>query len=273
MTTFADYQAIDAINWGLLKEAARSPLHYQHRRSHPRDDTLAMARGRIAHCIVLEPDAFPLRYVVWDNGRHYGKVWDEFRAVNADKEVLSADEYTRCLAIRDAVHAHPAAAGYLLDGQAEVTLTWTDTETGLACKCRIDWLSPTVLVDFKTTSDVEARTFGRLAARMLYHGQLAYYQMALVANQFPALPVKIIAAEVEPPFDAAVFDVDDDALYAGEEQVRELLRLVADCTRSGTWPGRYPTEQRLELPGWVFADEDDYALMGLVPASAGGGKS
>jgi hypothetical protein len=52
-------------------------------------------------------------------------------------------------------------------------------------------------------------------------------------------------------------DVGEDELWAGEEEVAALLRKVADCTKNGTWPGRYPDEVPLTLPDWVYKEVDE----------------
>jgi len=261
------YSQLPGINWSTLRAAAKSAAHYQHRLSHPVEETPAMRFGRAVHTAVFEPDRFPLEYVVYQGGRRAGNEWEAFAEIHAAQTIIKAEEYETALAIRDAVRTHPVARKLLRSGKAEQTITWTDEETGLACKGRLDWLGRKAALDLKTTGDIEARTFGRLAAKMLYHCQLAFYDAGLRANKLQR-SWKIIAVEAEPPHDVAVFDVDEDALYAGEEQVREMLRLVADCRKTKRWPGRYPTEQKLELPGWVYSEamDEELVLMGLKPA-------
>jgi hypothetical protein len=267
--TFAEYLAIDAINWSTLKEARKSPKHYRFIVSNPREDTKRLALGRATHTSVLEPDQFAIDFAVFRGPRRAGKEWDAFCAANKDRTILKLEEYATCLSMRDAVRAHPVAGKILRSGMPEQTFTWVDEETGLECKCRPDWLSPACacFADLKTTSDVDGDRFGALAARMGYHGQLAFYRRGLLANGLD-LPPKLIAVEAAEPHDVAVFAVDDDALWAGEEEVRALLRRVAECRNADRWPGRYEAEQTLRLPGWVFpaTDDDANGLDLMVPA-------
>lgn len=262
---FAAYAAIPGVNWSTLQEMTRSPLHYQAILKAERRDTDKMALGRLTHCAVLEPDALPLRYAVWTGGRRVGSEWDAFVDAHAGREVVCEADYATALAIRDAVHANPDAHELLTGGSAEVTLTWTDPETHLHCKGRLDYLKPETLTDLKTTRDAETRIFGVRAARLLYHGQLGFYAMGARASGYEAVAVRIIAVESAPPHDVAVFELDDDALYAGEELARDLLRRVADCQQTGQWPGRYEGVQTLRLPGWAVPDDsdDELVLMGL----------
>jgi hypothetical protein len=57
-----------------------------------------------------------------------------------------------------------------------------------------------------------------------------------------------------------------EELHAGDEEVRELLAKVVECTRTGEWPGRCETsEVPLKLPAWFFAAAEDAAgALGLV---------
>jgi exodeoxyribonuclease VIII len=258
----AQYDRIEAVNFSTLKAMALSPLHYQHARAERPEPTWAMILGNVVHMAVLEPDRLPVDCAVFRGARRAGKEWDAFEAANAGRIILKEPEYEHALAIRDAVHAHPLAASLLARGAAEQSLTWTDEVTGLACKARLDWVGPGVLVDLKTARTVEARQFGAMAARLLYHVQMAHYRAGLMAWGID-VPTKIIAVENTAPYDVAVFDVDEHALYAGEEQRRELLDRVAECTRSGLWPGRYADALPLELPSWVFPDDEDADGMGL----------
>lgn len=268
---FSTYRAIPALNWSLLKHAATSPRHFRYWKTHTRPDTPQMALGRAVHTAVLEPDSFPLGYVVWDGARR-GKDWIEFRDVNtaAGREILNADEYAKCLAIRDAVRSHPVAARILEGAATEVTLQWTDEKTGLACKARADILNGGTLGDLKTARTIDEREFAANAYRLGYFGQAAFYASGAEAV-FGERPdgCCFIAVESDPPHDVAVYEIDDDSLYCAENEVRQLLNLVADCERTGKWPGRYEQRQILRAPAWAYPSEDEMdelIAQGLAPA-------
>lgn len=257
-TTFREYQAIEAVNWSTLREMSRSPLHYLHAVNTPRPDTPAMRLGRAVHCAILEPDSFDTRHVVWDGARR-GNDWRAFAADNAGREILTADEHCRVMDMRDALRADDTAAVYFSDvtAQTEVTATWRDPPTGLPCKARLDWLRTDAYVDLKTTRDADAHAFGRTAARLRYHCQMAMQGMGLAAVPKPVLRrAVIVAVESEPPHDVAVYELSDDDLYAGEREVAGLLARVACCRRDDHWPGRYAGPQPLQLPAWASGLED-----------------
>jgi len=259
---FTDYSDLGGVNYSTLKEMAKSPLHYQHRLTTPRTDSAAMRLGRAVHMATLEPDAFPLHWTLYD-GRRAGNVWAEFAAVNADKGILTVDEYETVLAIRDAVHRHKVARRLLRYGKSEVTLRWVDPVTRVKCKARLDHLRGDALTDLKSTKDIDNRTFGRLAANMGYAGQLAFYRLGLLATGHDLAPVRIIAVESVAPHDVAVFTVDEDVLEVGVMEVRKLLHQVKTCRSRRRWPGRYPDEESLQYPEWALPAGSDYTNVAI----------
>lgn len=254
---FSDYQKIDAVNWSTLKEMRRSPLHYLYRSGHPLADNPRLALGRATHTAVFEPDRFLLDYALFSGPRRAGAAWTDCLADNPGKTILKTDEYETCLAIRDAVRSHPIAGPALSPpGEAEKVLTWTDAYTGIDCKARLDWYRPKLFADLKTTVTVHPDRFGMVAARMGYHCQVAFYRAGLIANGLDAPAPRIIAVEVAPPHDVAVFVVDEDALYAAEQELATLLRNVSAGRFSGQWPGSAQEEELLKLPGWAYGPID-----------------
>jgi len=256
--TFPAYRRTKAVNWSTLKEMARSPKHYRYRLENPPEETPGMRLGRAIHTAVLEPDAFPLEYVVYDGPRRAGKEWEEFALVNGRKTILKNDEYQTALDVRDAVQGHKLAARMLRRGRSEVTLQWTDPQTRMRCKGRLDHLRGDTLIDLKSTRDVDNRLFGRLCANMEYHAQLAFYRRGLLATGHKPAPVYIVAVESAAPFDVAVFAVDEDVLEAGDMLVAKLLHQVKTCRRLRRWPGRYESEESLEFPQWALPAGSDY---------------
>lgn len=256
------YDALDAVRWSCLKEMRKSPKHYRYRELNPLDPTPAMLLGQGAHTAILEPMQFMREYALFEGERRAGKVWEAFEAAHPGKTILKRPEYDLCVAMQEAVRAHPEASKYLARGRKEHVVTWIDEETKLACKLRADWLCDVpglaTLIDMKSTNTIDAALFGATAARMGHYGQIAFYQRGLRAVGV-VVPAKIIAFEQKPPHDVAVFDVDGDALAAGDEEVGELLRKVAECRKTGEWPGRYAGEQPLALPAWFYADAEDAA--------------
>lgn len=258
MSTYAEYEAVNAVRWSDLKYMAVSPLAYRHRVTAEPTDSAAMLFGRAVHAAVLEPLSLADAFTVFDGPRR-GAVWTEFRDANAGKDILTRPEWDRVLAVQAAVMAHPVAAGLLSGpGENEVTVTWTDPETGLACKGRLDRLVTRprpLIVDLKTTRTLDPRLFARSVAELRYCSQLGMYRDGVgIARGFKCGAV-IVAAESEAPHDVGVFRVASDDLWSGSDEYHALLAKLAECEASGEWPGRFPERQELELPPWAYADQ------------------
>ena len=256
--TSSEYQALPAVNWSLLRELRRSPLHYQHALTVEREDTDALRLGRAVHTAVLEPDRFALDYAVWQGGRRSGNEWAHFCMANHTRTILTLDQYTTACAIRDAVRSHPVASPYLSRGEPEVVLRWRHEKTGLDLKGRADWISDTAIVDLKTSRHaISPRQMSATVHALGYHCQLALYRAGVKAMTDRELPAVMIAVEPAAPHDVAVYAIMDEALFAGEEEVEELLALLKECRATDSWRGRFSAVQELDLPRYAYPSDDD----------------
>lgn len=261
--TFADYQRLDAVNWSTLKHLRDSPLAYRWHREHKAEPTDAMRLGSATHTAILEPHRFLADYVLWEGDRRAGKVWEAFKEAAGSRTILTQTQYDHALGLAEAVRSNALAMTYLRDGKAESTLTWTDAESGLACKGRMDWYTRGTILDVKTTRSIDER---RLRSQMeslgVFH-QLAMYRMGAIASGLAVDPrCVILAVESQPPHDVGVFCVSPGDLETAETEVRTLLCTLRDCLNRNEWPGRYPAETSISRPAWAsggditFEDEE-----------------
>jgi hypothetical protein len=265
-----DYAAIDAVNWSTLKSMAKSPLHYRHRVDTDMDDARHLRLGRAVHTLILEPDQYRERHPVFGGAARRGKAWDDFEAAHPGADILLGTEAAQAEAMAQSVLAHPLARKHLRDGLAEQIMTWTDPETGVKCKGRCDAVNGH-LVELKSCNGqaFDPRRFPGHAARLMYHGQIAYYLDGLTAmghrlDQDPAM----IVVESDPPHDVAVYLIMPEDVEAGRELYRSLLDRLVECRRSDRWPGVCEGEElRLRLPDWVrsqFEDDEPITIGGVA---------
>jgi exodeoxyribonuclease VIII len=252
------YHELKAISPSRLKLLARSPLHYFDRflaedREKP-EPTPAMLKGTALHTAVLEPELWDATIAVppqaFDRRTKVGKeLAAEFEASSAGKIVLSPEDADEVRRMADAVREHPAAR-FLLDmpGRREASYTWTDPATGLACKTRPDWHSEDrrIVVDVKTTNDASRVEFAKAISNYDYHVQAAWNQDALGAEQFLT-----IAVENARPYAVAVYPASGSLIAAGQRRIQAAMELLAECWRTGNWPGYGDIIQDpIDLPGW-----------------------
>ena len=258
-----DYNAIKAVNFSTLKHMERSPKHYRHGLENPPPDSDVFRFGRALHCHVLEPLEFPARFIAWEGGRRYGKAWDAFQAENAGLDILTVKDMDQILRIGESIWTDPVCSGWL-DGMRHVehVLTWTDAETGIECKGRCDLVSGAgILTDLKTARDSEPGAMARSAARYGYAAQIAFYLDGAQAMGLPVCGAAILAVEKSAPYDCGVLVLDDIALDAGRSHYRALLRQLARCLDTDSWPGCYAgTHQTLALPSWAPGMDEDFTI-------------
>lgn len=263
--SFAEYQAIKALNWSSLKHLSRSPAHYLAHLLGPGKDTSALKRGRAVHVAVLEPERFASLYSVWD-GRRSGKDWEAFEAaeIMAGREVLTVKEYELAKAIAIAVRGDPVAARYVTGVRTEQSIGWTYRRPEIeglagyemACKARLDAVGEGI-VDLKTGRDGSPSAFGREVLRLEYHVQAAWYVDGYKAQTGLDLPWSWVVVESTAPHVVQVYQADADVLDLGRERYRELLDTLHACTRANHWPGYATSEMPVQLPRWAWPTDDN----------------
>lgn len=257
--SFEQYVQITATNWSRLKHLRESPLKYRFLQGGDDEDTVYRAMGRAVHALVFEPDVFRRDYAIYEGGDRRWKDWTAFKDAHDGQTIFKPNEIEHITGMANAVRTNPIVAPYLTDGEFEKTVAWTDPESGERCKARIDWLTSQALLDLKTTTTIDAIRFGRIAARLGYHCQVGghYYNAVRYGLQRTLEEVAIVAVESSPPYDVAMFVLDDDAIYAAQEEVAQLIQRLQRCRESGEWPGRYPEKQALILPPWIYDEDED----------------
>ena len=257
------YDSLDAIRWSNLKYARESMLLYKHHVDNPTADNPRFAVGRAIHTAILEPEKLTDQYAVFDGARRAGKAWDAFEAENAGKTILKREEWDAVHAAAERVARHELAQETLNRDMAliERAITWIDPYTKLACKARPDCVH-SMIVEVKSTNSVDERDFIRNATKLGYFGQKAFYRRGYRELTKLWLPCAIVAVETDAPHDIGVFTIDEDSLRVADDEITRLLAKVAECKKTGKWPGRYDNARTMTLPPWareVDAEEFDFS--------------
>lgn len=246
--------------------ASGSPRHYWYKYLNPdrvrAEPTAAMVMGSAVHCAILEPDQFPSEVIEspgFDRRSKAGKAeYEAFREQSQGKIVLEPEDYATCLAIRDAVHQHPVAAGLLQGGKAEQSFYAIDPDTGELMKCRTDYMheNGSMIIDVKTTEDASPDGFGKSSANFRYPVQTAWYNRVLdtAFGEHPDTWV-FLAVEKKPPYAIGIYFLTREA--SGDILERAKLAAHRDFTRivqhrrSGDWPDYGTNPLPLSLPNWA----------------------
>lgn len=241
----------------------------------PAKRTDPMDLGTLIHARLLEPLRFEeLLAPQFPSTNEAGEEWnwrkpahrderDAWYAKHADgKIVISEEERTDLDKIIGAVLNNQHARRLLeREGKSEYSIFWTDYETGLNLKCRVDWFS-SIPLDLKSSADVSPAEYSRQIVKLGYHRKLAHYLDGIAAHVGEPVPMVHLAVETKTPYRVATYDINDADLRGrslGERQRRELLRQIQKCYADNDW--REPWEKQivsLSLPRWAFSEDEFY---------------
>lgn len=266
--TRSEYDALDGMNWSLLKHAITSPSKLLSEMTRERKPSDRMALGSAIHCYVLEGiDAFARQYALMpkiDRRTKAGKeAYEKFVSHSQGKTIIKRSDLEIIEGVSRSVHMHPSYAEALTTGWAEAALQWDCPESGMKCKALLDFLPfkshpNAAIVDLKTTRDASPSGFCREIAKYMYHGQAAYYREGLSIHEgLPKRDVILIAVEIEPPFCVGFYRLSSEALDSGYR----LFQTAID-----RWLGAVETEdfepfytdgiEELSIPSWAMNAEN-----------------
>lgn len=257
--TEEEYRNAKGINKSTLWEIRKSPAHYKWLLNHPQKDTPAFRLGRAVHSAILTPKPFSMDFAElpdWDIKKKAGKeARDQFMAELPNGVTpISRDEMLTVYNMRKAFKASKEAKELIKRSRREKPLFWTDQETGLLCKCRVDSVTSSAAVDIKTTADGSTRAFQRDAIKYGYHVQAAHYLAGIEAVLGWRPDWFFITIEKAEPFSVHIFKASADFIEYGAYERAKLMAAVKDCTDSGVWPG-YQQEE-LHAPSWAFTEDE-----------------
>lgn len=255
---FANYSAVKSLCLGA------TPAHYVATHSGLDKDSDSKEFGRIVHQSILTPRDFENVLQLPDYiKQRRGKEWQDLQSAYPEKKFLPPAEYVKfeeSKAIAEQVRAsilnHPVVGNFFNGGERyEVVAIWTDKESGVRCKGRIDILGSefSYIADLKTTSHYVPYRIARSGYFWGYHVQSAMYTDAVCTIQGLDFdeppPLWFIFVESNPPhlvLPANGHDAMDERtgeivpkgyLEEGRMQYKQALKIIADCQNKNEWDG------------------------------------
>jgi hypothetical protein len=225
------------------------------------EETEAMSLGSALHWIVAREPGFGDRFVIkpkqwrgkaWhsDDGRDQMKRWKrDGMTVLSEKNVEQLEGMAATLSV------HPMVVAGILRGRLEQSAFWIDKETGLWCKIRPDAMPNDSgdFADLKTTRSVMYHDLQTSIVNYAYHQQGALILEGARALGLEAASFTLVWVESGAPYAVRVTQLKDDDLNRGYKQNVAARAVVAECLKSGVWPG--PGDGRddaeyIDLPDW-----------------------
>lgn len=262
----AEYDRMERWNFSRLRMLAKTPKHFQYSNKFGSTDSAARKFGRVVHLAVLEPNDFEDRIAIWDRkvagkppkkgeappppsdkiAPRNGAAWEEFKAENAGKEIITREERDEAMAIANAIYEDEDAAPLLSGGAAEVTISWEFD--GLLFKARLDFITPTHVVEIKKTRNADTKVFPWDAEQYLYHAQAAMQLDGHLLATNEQKEHAIIAVEDSAPYVSQVYFYGDAEISAGRAEYQRWISMLHECQRTKTWRGYADGPVLLSLP-------------------------
>ena len=256
------YHADTGLSSSRMGLLARSPAHLRATLDAPASpSTDAQKLGSAIHLAALQPSLFAgriLRAPEINRRTNAGKEkWAGLVERYGEDRILKPDQHDVCQAVAKSVRAHPTAGSLLAQPEALVELSIFWEVAGVRCKARIDFYDPETrtLADLKSTRDACSSAFQKALYDFGYYRQLAWYGAALAHHGAEVEQHLVIAAEKEPPYAVAVYQLAGSALEAGirecyvlGERYRECLEIEA----GEPWPAYSDDPEMLDLPAWAY---------------------
>ena len=207
-----------------------------------REETSFFRIGRGTHALTLEGEAaFAEQFLRYEaatgKGSRKANAATKAHAAAGGLTLLTEEETAAVLGASASVRTNPWASALLKRGHSEQVVEWTDAETGLKCKARIDFLG-NEMIDLKTALRINPRVFQANATRLGYPGQFAHYENGLRANGIaPVGTPHMIVVQSEMPHDVIVYRMPERVMEHGRRRVRHCLRVLGECLDADYWPG------------------------------------
>jgi len=251
-----DYHQGPGISSTDLGKLSVSPAHYKHwletKDSTEISDTFWT--GIALHQLVLEPHKFDKNFILLEPGKRRTS-----RVQRTPPIELTGTQGKLVTGMADSINGHPVARN-LLRGIIEHSFFWVDPATGLLCKCRPDCinLDLNVIVDLKSCTDASYEGFKKSIGAYRYFAQAAYYRWGVseAIKQGHDETIKpptnfiFVAVEKEPPYEIAIYSLENMAVKLGWDLVKSELKQIRKCTDSGCWPGYPETIQEISMRGF-----------------------
>lgn len=266
-----EYKKWSGLNKSSFKHILKSGLHYKYYLEHGDDKSDIMQFGNLVDTLLLEPSLFLSRYITipekyesdkglkpWNWNANVCKEWREQVLDDTPEiEIIKTDDLDRARKIVDAIKSH-AEAGKWIDGSLnQVSLCWTDPETGIDCKGRVDVLREDRIIDLKVTDNPHPSSFSGIVNRFLYHAGGAFYHDGYLLAQGkklgsgPDIPFSFIAAEAENPHDVVTYDLGPESFDCGRIIYREAIARYKEMIETGEYNGYSQVTEEIEIPMWA----------------------
>jgi len=195
----------------------------------------AFTEGSYTHSLILEPEQVEKEYAIYPGLRKQGAEYEQFKADNQGKTIISAPQNGRCMAYLRAFNSNPAAKDLIKKGHPEFSIC--QVLDGVQCKMRADWISPEdgYIMDVKTSGFAVTHEEFKLTIEQFKYGLSAAFYCQ-IAEQYYGRPFHFYFAAIsKKELDCQVYRISDITRRKGNAEVKRALDLYKECLKSGIW--------------------------------------
>lgn len=260
------HEYVVAISKSRLAKLSVCPQYFKWCEDNPQEPTSDLIFGSAFHKLVLEPDSFNEEFAIFptniDRRTKVGKeTYNQFLIENADKGILSAEDFDTIAAMKTTVENNKYAKT-LLNGVHEQSMYYVDDLTGIECKvrpdCRKQIKDRIVIVDLKSCKSAAPEDFMRDVVKYAYDLQVAMYKIGVsktLSIGLDKIDFVFIAVEKKSPHLIGIYEANEDIFNRGEALYRKYLGTLKQCIETGDWysyNGFTHAPMTLGLPDYLF---------------------
>lgn len=184
------------------------------------------------------------------------KWWNDFDAKFPNHEILSAKDQEILIDAVDAVRRLPCWKD-IEQSKPQQTVRRLSDGLGLGLQSRPDWLSAErgITYDLKKARDLSR--FGAQAIDLGYHLQAATGAWCLAGDGIQLEHAYLVAVEWQRGARARCYKIPDEALVAGDREMRDTAAQIARRLKENDWVDRQEEPEPLPIPGWLQVRLDE----------------
>lgn len=225
-----------------IKTFLKSPKNYyfeKYLKKHKRQDDSKshLSLGSAIHEMILEPHQFRLNFIIapkFNKRTKAGKEeYNAFMLENANKIIISDKDMAIVQAIAEESIKNQTLVDIVQDSYRELSCYTVDEKTGLKIKVRPDVLSKkrSAILDVKSCIDASYKKFRSSVFKFGYYISAPFYMDFLNRENYI-----FAAVEKNPPYQIALYSLDDEIIEKGRKEIRIALDLLKWCYDNNYWP-------------------------------------
>lgn len=244
----------------MLKAMLVSPAHYQYGLVNRRGSTPQMEFGSLVHLLTLEPHLLLAKAAIFPGVKTSArdKDYKDFVASHPGQMIFDEPTFHMAEIARDKLLNQKVLGrlfgDFLSEGEAEASMYYTDPDTGVECRCRVDLRHPEANFDLKTTAYVSTPAWVRHAIDLDYDLQAYMYSLSdcLYSGREEPLPFYFMSVTNDYPLCTHARRAGLSFMMEGARKYKHAISAYAACAKADYWPAP-GGEEVVECAPWQAA--------------------